>query len=147
MHSFGCDYNNMPLINPHSFGFTRGPYSMSKKCLFNRDIIEQSFNYMEQFFDTYKNYRKFFSIKINQAHEFSTLNSWFTDPKLEKALRNLEKKGHLEDTIVWIYSDHGQHVNFIQRSEAGRTKQMNPFMFVMIPKELDELIGSNLEHN
>lgn len=62
---------------------------------------------MEEFFETYKTKRKFFTLRINAAHEFTTQNNFYIDPKIEKALRNLDAKGHLEDTIVWIYSDHG----------------------------------------
>lgn len=147
MYHLGCDFNNMPKTNPHSFGFTRSPYGVSRKCLFKKDIVEGSFKYTEEFFETYKSERKFFSIRINAAHEFTMQNNQYADLKLEKLLRNLDSKGHLEKTIVWIYSDHGQHINFLWKTESGYTEMMNPFMFVMVPKSLDEKIGANLEHN
>jgi hypothetical protein len=46
-YQHACDYNAMPKDNPLSFGFTRGPYAVSRKCLFQRDLTGASFEYME----------------------------------------------------------------------------------------------------
>ena len=148
MYQLACDYNSMPKQNPLSFGFNRGPYGVSRKCLFKRDLTGASLEYMEKFFDTYKDKRKFFTARIIAAHEFTGENNRFIDPQLEKYLRNLDAKGHLDDTIVWIYSDHGDHINFIMwNTESGYSELMNPPLFVMIPDHLDEKIGANLKYN
>lgn len=34
MYQLACDYNAMPKDNPLTFGFGRGPYAVSRKCMF-----------------------------------------------------------------------------------------------------------------
>ena len=147
-YQLACDYNSMPKDNPLSFGFGRGPYSVSRNCIFERDLAGTSLEYMEKFFDTYKDYRKFFTARIISAHEFTGENNHYIDPQVEKYLRRLDNKGHLDDTIVWIYSDHGDHIDFIMwNTKSGYSELMNPPLFVMIPEHLDKEIGHTLKAN
>jgi hypothetical protein len=80
MYQLACDWNSMPKDNPLSFGFGRGPYSVSRNCLFERDLAGASLEYMEKFFDTYKDQRKFFTARIISAHEFTGENNHYIDP-------------------------------------------------------------------
>lgn len=55
-----CDWNTMPKTDPFTFGFGRGPYSVSRKCLAKRDLSSMSFEYMHKFWKTYPDSRKYF---------------------------------------------------------------------------------------
>ena len=88
-YSHGCDHNNFPNVNTWSFGMGRGPFTMSRKCLYQDDLTEIGMKYMEQFFDVYKDYKKFFRLKIVAAHEFSGENHSFVDQIVEKYLKKV----------------------------------------------------------
>lgn len=147
-YQIGCDKNLLPEKNPFTFGLGRGPYSVARNCFMKRDLAGTSLEYMTKFFDTYKDDRKFFTARIISAHEFTGENNWYIDPQVSKYLNMLDEKGHLEKTITMIYSDHGDHIDYLMwQTRSGYAELMNPPLFVMVPEKLDEKIGKNLEGN
>ena len=141
-----CDYNNMPKVNGLSFGLGKGPYTVALNCFMKRDLTEISFDYTKKFFDTYKTKRKMFSMRIIAAHELTGENSRYLDQHLAHFLEEMDSAGHLDNTIVYIYSDHGDHINYVLAdSVSGSIEKMNPFFFAMLPSEY--LKGKNIEGN
>ena len=70
------------------------------------------------------------------SHEFSGEIVSYLDANMEEYLRWLEKEGHLSNTVVMMYSDHGNHINFLlKESIYGYTELSNPFLFVLLPEE------------
>lgn len=136
----------MPKDNPLSFGLGKGPYTASRNCFMKKDLSEITLDYMHEFFNVYKDKRKFYSIRLIAAHEFTGENSRYLDPILAKSLQRLDEEGHLDNTIVHFYSDHGDHINFFMwNTQAGESEMMNPFLFEMIPKKFAE--KNNVEKN
>jgi len=134
-----CDPNNLPLTNPFSFGTGHGPYTMRHNCFFGKPLMDGAFNYTEQFFDTYKGKRKYFTLRIINPHEMSGELAGEVDPYLSSFLKSMDKKGHLDNTIVHIYSDHGDHISPLGHfTVSGKREKMNPFYFLMLPKDLRE---------
>jgi Protein of unknown function (DUF229) len=147
-YSHSCDHNSFPNANTWSFGMGRGPFTVSRKCLYQEDLTEISMKYMDQFFDVYKDYRKFFKIKIVGAHEFTGENHSFVDEIVEKYLRKLDEKGHLDNTVVYLYGDHGDHINFLLHNKvSGFSEKLNPALFVMLPKQIDDQVSIIVEGN
>ena len=145
-----CDYNMMPLQNPISFGLGRGPYTMSRNCFMGEDLTKHTLEYMHQFFNVYKNDRKYYEVRLISGHEFSGENLQFIDEHLSDSLHRLQAEGHLDNTIVYLYSDHGNHLNFLfWKTRSGVSEIMNPFMFVMVPEWFAEEggVGEKLEAN
>ena len=149
MYQIACDPNNFPLENPFSFGIAKGPYGARRKCFQKRDLLAYSVDYAMQFFDTYKDKRKYFSLRATDAHEFTgELANMSIDPEVTRLMEHLDKGGHLDNTIVRIFADHGDHVNPIgYKTVSGKVERYNPFMFTIIPEHLKESIGKNLEIN
>lgn len=84
--------------------------------------------------DTYKDKRKHLRLKLIDPHEITENLSKIIDPIVANFLDKLEKKGHLEKSILFFYSDHGDHSDFIlMRTESGRAELMNPYFFMTIP--------------
>lgn len=138
----------MPRSDPFSFGLGKGPYTAARNCFMKRDTGGLALEYARQFYDTYAEYRKFFTVRIITGHEFTGENNWYFDEELAKFLEGMDKAGHLENTIVNLYSDHGDHINFVLwQTESGRAEMTNPFLFVMVPEALDKKIGRNLKAN
>lgn len=138
----------MPKVYPFTFGFGKGPYSVSRNCFLKRDLSGIVLEYAHKFFETYKEERKFFTARIISAHEFTGENNWYIDVELAKFLEKMDEKHLLDDTIVNIFSDHGDHIDFLMWStDSGYAELMNPVLFVMVPKEFDQKYGDNLKAN
>jgi membrane-anchored protein YejM (alkaline phosphatase superfamily) len=107
-----------------------------------------SLEYMYKFWKTYPDERKFFTTRIIAPHEFTGENSHFVDVELGKILKKFDDEKLLDDTIVYLYSDHGDHIDFLMwNTKSGYSELMNPFMFVMVPDHLAEKHHENLEKN
>ena len=103
---------------------------------------------MSQFFSTYKDDRKLFSARIISAHEFTGENNWYIDEQLNKYLRVMDEKGFLDNTLTFIYSDHGDHIDFIMwQTMSGYSELMNPFLVILVPETIGGEILGNLEAN
>ena len=123
--------------SPFSFGFQKGPFSIGRKCFLGRDISEIAMDYTHQFFDTYKTKKKFFTLRLSSGNEFSGTNHKYLDQTLSVFLEELDKKGVLTNTLVNLYSDHGDNINFLLwGTQSGRTQLMNPMFFMVVPEGL-----------
>jgi len=70
------------------------------------------------------------------------------DPIIEDMLQYLDKNGHLENTILYIYSDHGDHINPIgYKTISGKVERFNPFFFMMVPSQINMKNGEQLRAN
>ena len=144
-----CDYNSVDASNPYNFGLGIGPYTISKKCFSGKTLSRIALEYMNKFFNLYSKERKFYHLRLIGAHEFTGETNRFLDEELSTALRQLDKDGHLQNTITWIYSDHGDHINSAlwKKTVSGYAEMVNPFMFLVIPDALDKQIAENLKAN
>lgn len=93
-----------------------------------------SFEYMYKFWKTYPGKRKFFINKIVAAHEFTGENSRYIDVELAKILNKLDGEKMLENTILYLYSDHANHINYlIHRTRSDFAERMNPAFMMILP--------------
>jgi len=144
----GCDYNNLPVGNPLSFLFTKGPYTASRKCFLNRDLTDYSFDYTLQFFRTYKDERKYFTVRMIDPHEFSEEVAGFFDDPLSVFVQKMIDEGHMDNTIVSFYSDHGDHMEFLlTHTESYNAEKFNPFLIYMIPRSQKDKYSENIQSN
>ena len=85
-HAFfqaGCDPNNLPIESPFTFGLSRGPFTVHRNCFLRKDLLSYSIDYTKQFFDTYKQKRKYYSLRIIDGHEATgELGNEVVDPLL-----------------------------------------------------------------
>lgn len=93
-----------------------------------------SFEYMYKFWKTYPKKRKFIINKIVSAHEFSGENSRYIDVELSKILNKMDEEKMLDNTIIYLYSDHANHINFLMlRTKSGFAEKMNPAFMMVVP--------------
>jgi hypothetical protein len=129
-----CDYNAAPKDNQIGLGFDRGSGSVGRHCLYRKSTPELSFDYLEEFWDTYKGKRKFATVIIESGHSFYERNHEFIDEDLIKFLTSMEAKGNLENTIVQLYSDHGDHLHvFWEYTPSGMIEKTHPASFMILP--------------
>ena len=108
----GCDYNS---FQKKSFGFLydRGPFSSARKCFMKRDTLEYSFQYMFDFFNTYKEERKYFKLRMIDPHEGTEELTRLIDQQVADMFTRMIEAGHMDNTLVHFYSDHGDHMNYL----------------------------------
>ena len=148
--SFFCDPNFYSKEKVYSM--TDGPYCYRKKCLYGKQTYDYSVEYANQFFETYKDQGKMFRLGNIDAHEGTGESIKYNEAEMIKFLENFEKNGHLDDTIVIFFSDHGYTmpgVHQVLQSEDHIKELLLPFIYILVPKKIKnfEKIKENLKHN
>lgn len=145
-----------PFCDPNFMGMKgnyvdfKGPYSILKRCMWEKLSIDYSIEYATQFFEKYKNYRKFFRINTADSHETSADVVKYDDAPITNFLEKLESDGTLDDTTILIFSDHGtySHGWFFRYFETNDwfIELKLPALFLLIPKSVKnfEYIDYNL---
>lgn len=99
----GCD----PNIYNEGYGFFIGNNGVLRKCLYGKEIFEHCVNYAKQFWEVYKDNKKFLRISNSYAHEYSGEKSKYADDSLYNFLHELFSTNHVENTSIFITADHG----------------------------------------
>ena len=112
------------------------------------DLASPMLDYALKFFRKYRSDRKFLTVKFIDPHEFTGELSNFIDPLIGNFLEKMDKEGHLANTVLQIYADHGDHIDFIlEKTDSAKNEKFNPFLYLVIPEFLEVKIGKNLEKN
>ena len=144
-----CD----PNYNNPNDAYTpyHGPYSMKRRCLYGKDTFEYSIEYARQFWEAYKENRKYLIIGNIDAHEGTGEVIKSYDEPISDFLKNLYSKGELKDTAVFIGSDHGNNMfglySIYNVDDFHREKTLGT-LFMMLPKDkVTSEIDNNLKAN
>lgn len=148
--SFFCDPNFYSKEKVYSM--TDGPYCYRRKCLYGRQTYEYSVEYANQFFNAYKDQGKMFRLGNIDAHEGTGESVKYVEDDMMKFLNDFEKNGHLNDTMIIFFSDHGYTmpgIHQILQSEDHVKELLLPYVYFLIPKNTKnfEKIRENLKHN
>ena len=131
-----CDPN---YYNPENrFTPYMGPYSIRRRCLYGKDTFEYVLEYGEKFWETYKNEHKFLRLSFQDAHEGTLEVVKYLDVKLEKFLEKFEQKNFLDDTAIFIVSDHGNNMigvyNILQVEDYVLEKTLGTWLMILPQK-------------
>lgn len=77
------------------------------RCLYGKHNIEYLFEYTSQFWEKYRNNRKYSIIIDNHGHEGTLTVIKYIDEIIVKFLKNLFNENLLKDTTIFLMSDHG----------------------------------------
>ena len=101
-----CDQN---FFDPE-YPLTKGVASVLKRCLYGKYAFEYMIDYTQQFWKLYPDNKKFFRIHFNEGHEGTMeLVTYLADPLFEFIKYFFDNK-LLDDTFMFILSDHGNHM-------------------------------------
>ena len=112
--------------------------SWIKKCLFGKDIFQYSLEYLESFWKNYLKQNKMFLFQSLDGHEPTGEVLGYLDEEFYHFLHNFYSKAFLKDTIVIIFSDHGQHLNgplYFTKSMDFFYERTLPILILIIPNE------------
>ena len=101
-----CD----PNFFNSSYTIYKGVVSILKRCMYGKYAFEYMIDYAKQFWNLYRDNKKFFRIHFNEGHEGTMeLVNYLADP-LFNFIKYFFDNNLLNDTFVFILSDHGNHL-------------------------------------
>lgn len=135
-YQMACEENLFPKIRPYNA--VTGPYGYKHRCFFRRDASEVQLDYVQQFWKLYPKKRKFYLVGLVSGHNLTGESHRYIDIELEKMFNNFlndDENNIFKDTIINIYSDHGDHIAFpLITTKSGKVNKHSPFFFQIIPK-------------
>ena len=144
---YGSDYDHEFYsfsCNPFhgiKWGPIKGPNSVIKRCLYGKMIIEHEIEYANQFFQKYKDNRKYFRLLVQDSHDQGSnhlIN--FDDDILFKFLSNIYQNNLLNESAVIIASDHGNASAFLLRFFEDFTIEVSlPFLYIILADNTNKI--------
>ena len=110
-----CKWDHEGLAIGCIKGFYNGKFvskfaSFVRRCLFGKDLTEYSLEYLKSFWNTYKNQNKMFLYQTDEGHEPTGELIGHYDEIYSNFLNNFYSNGKFNDTVIIIFSDHGEHL-------------------------------------
>ena len=137
------DYKNgisLELLNVGAFKPSLEKYL----CAGNVPNYVAHMQYVKRFFDTYKHERKFaMSFMVEIAHNNQNILN-LADDEIYKFFTGLQENGHLENTIVIMFSDHGPKMG--DTFYTARVEKSMPMLYMVLPKKLKQSHPSLVKH-
>ena len=122
-----CDHEFL-LCDPN----TKHINAMTKRCLYEKTNIDYQFEYGLQFWNKYKNNRKFFMLVNNDGHESTLEVIKYDDDNIFNFLNKLYNENLLEDTTIFLLSDHGCSLPTVYYfNEFFQIEKHLPMLFIM----------------
>lgn len=110
--------------------------SLVKRCLFGKDLVDYSLEYLELFWYSYIKQNKMFLYQGIEGHEPTGELIGHYDEIYFKFLNKFYKKGLFKDTVIIIFSDHGEHLTgplYLFNSEDFFFEKTLATLFLIIP--------------
>ena len=143
-----CDPNYYDRTNPYPiFG---GPFSIIRKCLYQKDTYEYVIEYGKQFWENYKNNKKFLRLSFIDAHEGTGEVVKYLDKPIYDFLLYLLDNNMLKNTVIIFASDHGNGMPSIYNiidSEDYLYENVLGFLAMVLYDYKDEKGIDNLRNN
>ena len=104
-----CDPNYYNRNKPNTI--FRGEFSSLRRCLYGKEVHNYVLEYGKKFWNVYKDNRKFLLLGFIEGNEGTGEVIKYIDNDLSKFLYDFYKKKYLENTAVFLVSDHGLNYN------------------------------------
>jgi len=143
-----CDPNYYDRTNPYPV--FSGPFSVIRRCLYQRDTYEYVLEYGKQFWETYAQNKKFLRLSFIDAHEGTGEVVKYLDKPLYDFLTNLLNQNMLKNTAIIFASDHGNGMPgfyYIINSEDYMYESVIGFLAFVLYDYKDKNGINNLEKN
>ena len=133
-----CDPNYSSEDSPYPI--FSGPYGIIRKCLYGKDTFKYLLEYGKKFWDAYPDNKKFLRIMIQDGHEFTGQVVKYLDEYLYEFLEELYQNKKLDDTALFILSDHGNsYFNYVYyyifKSDDSLIERSYATLFIILPKD------------
>ena len=106
----------------------------SKFCIGARPRPRLMLDWIKESFETYEDIPKFFAFfHCELTHEYNNLGQLF-EPYLLEFFEFMKTKGHLDNTILIIMSDHGARFSKMRATEQGKIEKRMPYFGFRFPE-------------
>ena len=143
-----CDPNYYDRTNPYPV--FSGPFSIIRKCLYQKDTYEYVIEYGKQFWENYKENKKFLRLSFIDAHEGTGEVIKYLDKPIYDFLIYLLDNNMLKNTAIIFASDHGNGMPGIYNiidSEDYLYENVLGFLAMVLYDYKDEKGIDNLRNN
>ncbi|KAJ0182008.1 hypothetical protein K1T71_002730 [Dendrolimus kikuchii] len=168
--ALGEDNARLGTFNLDKFGFTRTPTDYyihtfmheaevlvgnnkdfnAYLCMGDKYFYKVLLDYIEGLASTLNPFRWFgFFWEVSMSHDYLNY-PMLMDDNVETFLRNMDLKGHLNDTILILLSDHGLRWGDIRYTKQGRLEERLPLVHILLPDSFQEdysLAYKNIKEN
>ncbi|KAI8772315.1 hypothetical protein BgiBS90_026795 [Biomphalaria glabrata] len=108
-------------------------YCSQKYCTGGTPNHQFLLQYLEDFFYKYQNISRF-AVGFSGELSHDDINpSQYLDPDLKEFFQRLQKKGHLNNTVLIVFSDHGSRRGKVRRTLQGKIEERLPFFAIYFP--------------
>ncbi len=127
-----CDPNNFDRANPYPIN--KGQQSVLRRCLYKKENHEYLFEYSKQFWEKYKNNRKFLRMAFTEGHEMTGEVIKYIDEPLYNFLNYFMDNGYLKETALFLITDHGLHygIYFNAKAEDAIIERFLPSLIILL---------------
>ena len=143
-----CDPNYYDRTNPYPV--FSGPFSIIRKCLYQKDTFEYVIEYGKQLWENYKENKKFLRLSFIDAHEGTGEVIKYLDKPIYDFLIYLLDNNMLKNTAIIFASDHGNGMPSIYNvidSEDYLYENVLGFLAIVLYDYKDEKGIENLKNN
>ena len=128
-----------------------GVNSIRRRCINGEYVHKRVFSYLKEFWNNHKDYGKMVLAPMQESHEASMDVISTLDPDMAKLINWYKDSGELNNTIIIITSDHGNHMSlYYIFSEIGKLEHKMPELFMIFPHWFLEKyphIRNNMKNN
>lgn len=141
-----CDPNATP--SNQSYSYLKGPFSEFRRCVYSKDSFQHQFDFTYNFWKTYQDQPKVQMVTLMDGHEFTGELPVYLDQYLPNFLEKMKNEGLLENSLVFIMSDHGNNANlFFKGTTSGRNELANPFFALLMSQNNVERFDKSAKVN
>ncbi|XP_059055018.1 uncharacterized protein LOC131849048 [Achroia grisella] len=157
--AFGEDGSHLRAFNYDGAGFVDGPTDYylhtfmneaEKIAGNNKDIFSYLCLHDKYFYKVLLDYVENLTTALSDSKlfgffwEFSMTHDYLNYPMIMdddyvNLFKELDSNGYLEDTIVFLVSDHGMRWGDIRLTRQGRLEERLPFAFILLPRSFREI--------
>ncbi|KAL8624498.1 hypothetical protein ACOMHN_053041 [Nucella lapillus] len=121
------------FMRPFQMMVERNYNNHPRLCLGSTPRHTVFMNWFKDLFDMYKDFPKFFFGFYSELSHNANNPLQSLDDDLITFLQDLERKGHLNSTILLLMADHGARYNFIRATAQGRLEERMPYFSFRFP--------------
>ena len=109
------------------------PNSHDFTCCGSWPVHKYVLSYATSFFDTYSTRKKLSLNMIARLLHHSLDGGQLVDEDLTEFMRDLQAKGHLNNTILVLFGDHGARFSKLRWTLVGKLEERLPFLSITLP--------------
>ena len=118
--------------------FLEGQGRYGDPCLGPKSNHKIAFDFTFDFFKGYPNIPKFSLTEISVLTHGSLNGIQLADDEFHALLENLDRKGHLDNTVLVVFGDHGPRISEFRATINGKMEERLPFTSITFPNWFTE---------